>query len=475
MTLDQAQAPLRALHSGARIHMIGVAGAGMNALAAVLLARGYSLSGSDSQSTAQMGRLAAQGLVFHLGHNAAHVEGADLVIISAAVRESNVEVAAARSAAIPVVKRAAALGWLLEPHKTIAVAGTHGKTTTSAMVALILARAGFDPSYVVGSEVLDLGASAAFGHGAWAVVEADEYDRSFLQLSPSIATITNVEPDHLEYYGDIEAMHEAYEQFFRRVRPGGILVVNHADPYLSRLASPDHVSTVTCAPAPCVADWQVDRVVEGAAGTSFTIRSPFGAMPSRLAISGRHNVLNALQAVASCVSAGVDAHQAIEALAEFHGTSRRFQMVGEAAGIVVFDDYAHHPTEIRATLSAARARFTGRRIVALFQPHTYSRTKLLFDDFVLAFDLADQVILTEIYASRETDTLGMRAAVLAEALEARLGARRIRLVEDLQDVPSAVLAVAVAGDVVLTMGAGSITESGPRIVDALRSREPGGR
>jgi UDP-N-acetylmuramate--alanine ligase len=475
MSPEQAQAPLRELRSAARIHMIGVAGAGMNALAAVLLERGFSVSGTDQQRTVQMDRLAAQGLVFHQGHSASQVDGADLVVISAAVRESNVELAAARSAGIPVVKRAVALGWLLEPLKTIAVAGTHGKTTTSAMAAFILDRAGFDPSYVIGSEVLDLGASASFGNGDWAVVEADEYDRSFLQLRPTVALITNVEPDHLEYYGSIEAMHEAYDQFVERVAAGGTLVINASDAHLSRMVVPDRLATVTCALAPCAAQWQAGGVVEGIDGTSFAIRGPFGETPARLPVPGRHNVLNGLQAIAACAIAGVEVRTAVEALADFHGTSRRFQLVGEAGGVTVYDDYAHHPTEIRATLSAARARFAGRRIVAVFQPHTYSRTKLLFDDFVSAFDVADHVILTEIYASRETDTLGMRASLLAEALEARLGPGRATLVGGLQEVPPGVLAAATAGDVVLTIGAGSITEAGPLILNALRLRAAGRR
>lgn len=246
MTPDEAQAPLCALPPGARIHLIGVAGSGMNALAAVLLARGYRLSGSDMQRTTQVDRLIAQGMAFRQGHDAAAVRATDLVIISAAVREENAELSAARSAGIPVAKRAAALGWLLDDRRTIAVAGTHGKTTTTAMLAVILHRAGFDPTYAVGGEVLDLGNSAHWGTGAWAVVEADEYDRSFLQLRPEIAVITNVEPDHLEYYGSVGAMHEAYAQFVARIRPGGTLVINADDPYLGRMGCPPDVRMLRC-------------------------------------------------------------------------------------------------------------------------------------------------------------------------------------------------------------------------------------
>ena len=343
------------------------------------------------------------------------------------------------------------------------------------MVALILARAGFDPSFVVGSDVLDLGASAAFGAGDWAVVEADEYDRSFLTLSPSVALITNVEPDHLEYYGSVEAMHDAYDQFVARIVPGGTLVINSSDPHLSRLAVPDALKVVSCAPAPWSAEWQVDTIAENAGGTSFLLRCPAGEIPGTLQVPGRHNVLNAVQAVAACAVAGVDPSEGVDALAHFHGTSRRFQLVGKAGDSAVYDDYAHHPTEIRATLSAARSRFAGRRLVAVFQPHTYSRTKLLFADFVSAFDQADRVILLEIYPSRETATLGMRAAMLAEALEARLGAGRVRLVEAMEDVPSAVAVMAEDGDVVLTLGAGSVTEVGPKIIAALNARRAGHR
>jgi UDP-N-acetylmuramate--alanine ligase len=475
-TDEPAQAPLRALRPGARVHLVGVAGAGMNALAAVLLARGYQVSGSDLQRTDQVDRLVAQGMSFALGHTADNAHGADLLIISAAVREENVELVAARAACIPVVKRAAALGWLLEGLRTIAVAGTHGKTTTTAMLAVILRHAGLDPTFAVGGEVLDLGASAHWGAGAWAMVEADEYDRSFLQLRPEIAVITNVEPDHLEYYGSIEAMHEAYAQFVARIKPGGALVLNVEDPYLRTIAVPERVQLITCGHRPDPTpwgewpDWRVALISATEAGMDCTLADCRRSEDVRLQIplAGRHHVFNAMQACAAAVAAGVPLTRCVEALRTFHGTARRFQSVGEAAGVLVIDDYAHHPTEVRANLAAARARFPGRRLVAVFQPHTYSRTRLLFDDFVRAFDDADVLVLTDIYPARETDTLGMNASHLRDAIAARSGTRPVLLTPDLADVPGMLAPLLRAGDVVLTLGAGSITAVGPHLLTALR-------
>ena len=487
-----AQAPLPALIPGASIHMVGVAGAGMNALAAVLLARGYQLSGSDIQRSAQVERLVAKGLRFREGHDPADIAGAALLIISAAVREENPEIVAARAAGIPVVKRAAALGWLLEGLRTIAVAGTHGKTTTTAMLAVILSHAGLDPTFVVGGEVLDLGVSARWGSGDWAVVEADEYDRSFLQLRPHIAVITNVEPDHLEYYGSVEAMHQAYRQFVALVQPGGTVVLNMDDPFLSALQVPAGLRVVRCGGD--AAGWRIGVPRYGGGGMRFTLDQHVPAgdrIELDLLLAGTHNAYNAMQAMAAAQAAGVDPAVSGEALRSFRGTGRRFQRLGDAGGVLVIDDYAHHPTEVRATLSAARSLYAAdpntagavgadslggamhaaRRIIAIFQPHTYSRTKLLFDQFVTAFEDADLLVLTDIYAARERDTLGVDAAHLRDAIAAQPGNPPVQLVGELAAVPGALLPQLRRGDVVLTLGAGTITELGPRLLAALRDRE----
>jgi UDP-N-acetylmuramate--alanine ligase len=469
-----ARAPFNTLTPGARIHMVGVAGAGMNALAAVLLARGFALSGSDQQESAPVSRLVGQGMAFQHGHHASAVAGASLVIISAAVQETNVELVAARAAAIPVVKRAAALGWLLSEKRVIAVAGTHGKTTTSAMLAVILERARFDPTYVVGGEVLDLGGSARFGSGAWAVVEADEYDRSFLQLQPTIALITNVEPDHLEYFGSAEAMYEAFRQFVGQILPDGTLVLNQDDRGAAAVAALAGVSVVRCGMAGENASWRATNIVEGGDGAMFQCSWPDGQQSVRLRVPGRHNVSNALQAMAAASVAGVQPGMAARALAEFHGAGRRFQVVGEVAGVLVIDDYAHHPTEIRATLAAARARYAGRRLVVVFQPHTFSRTKLLFDDFAGAFDAADLLLVTDIYGARESDTLGIDSGQLAEAIAERLGPARLLPVCRLDDAATLVSHHLKRGDVVLTLGAGTITELGPRLIAGLTTGTPNG-
>jgi UDP-N-acetylmuramate--alanine ligase len=469
VTPIEAQAPLRALEPGARVHLIGVAGAGMNALAAVLLDRGFALSGSDQQAGAQVSRLVAQGMIFQHGHDASVVCGASLVIISAAVPDTNVELAAAREARIPVVKRAAALGWILSAKSTIAVAGTHGKTTTSAMLAVILDRAGLDSTYVVGGEVLDLGGSAHFGAGAWAVAEADEYDRSFLQLHPAVAVVTNVEPDHLEYFGTAEAMHQSFRQFVSQIVPGGTLVLNDGDPGAAAIAAPEAVSVLRCGIQSASASWRAEAVTENGAGTACRCAWPGGTLDLRLRVPGRHNISNALQAMAAAAVAGVEPTMAAAALAEFRGAGRRFQVVGEAAGVLVIDDYAHHPTEIRATLAAARARFAGRRLVVVFQPHTFSRTKLLFDDFVAAFDDAGLLLVTDIYGARESDTLGMDSTQMVDAIGARLGSARLLPVCRLDEVVPIVSKHLRAGDVVLTLGAGTITDVGPRIIANLEA------
>ncbi|HXT37807.1 MAG TPA: Mur ligase family protein, partial [Chloroflexota bacterium] len=386
------------LRPGGRVHLIGVAGAGMNALATLLLIRGYVVSGSDQQTSVQVERLIGQGMTFYLDHDPAQVTGADLVIISAAVHEHNVELAAAHAAGTPVVKRAEALGWLLADSRVIAVAGTHGKTTTSAMLAVILTHAGAQPTFVVGGEVLDLGASASIGAGAWAVVEADEYDRSFLHLHPAIALITNVEPDHLEYYGSVEAMHEAYHQFIDRIIPGGALVRNLADPFSRALVDSPDRALIDCAlsdirpqpeapgqrasavvapaiqpppeappskagletrtpkhPASAIvppirpqpealsdpASWFASDLREDSQGSHFLLHYPGGTCPVDLRLSGRHNISNAVQALAAAAHAGVSPEIAAAALGRFHGTGRRFQPVGEAGGVLVIDDYAH--------------------------------------------------------------------------------------------------------------------------------------
>jgi UDP-N-acetylmuramate--alanine ligase len=494
----------RAIRAGGRVHLIGVAGAGMNALAALLLARGCALSGSDQQTSAQVERLVGGGMIFFQGHDPAQINRAELVIISAAVREHNPELAAARAAGIPVVKRAEVLGLLLRDRRVIAVAGTHGKTTTSAMLAVILTHAGLRPTFVVGGDVLDLEASARADEGEWAVVEADEYDRSFLHLQPEIALITNVEPDHLEYYGSVEAMHEAFHQFIARIRPGGALVRNLADPFLRALPSAPNRAMVDCVveqhakSGPVAPDqparnrtvigsaaeswrepshdhaWRAADIVQDTQGSRFILHYPVvGQCPVSLLVSGLHNVGNAVQAIAAAARAGVPPQTAAEAMRRFRGAGRRFQPVGEAGGVLVIDDYAHHPTEVRATLAAARARYPDRRLVAVFQPHTYSRVANLFAQFLDAFDDADELTVTAIYAARETETLGMDASLLVETIRARPAAPPTTLLPDLTAIPAVLAPRLRPGDLVLTLGAGSITELGPRLLNEL-ARNGGG-
>jgi UDP-N-acetylmuramate--alanine ligase len=345
------------------------------------------------------------------------------------------------------------------------------------MLAVILHHAGVDPTFVVGGEVLDLGASAGLGSGDWAVVEADEYDHSFLQLRPYIAVITNVEADHLEYFGSLEAMHTAYRDFIARIRPGGALIYNADDPFLQAQQPPDGVRRIGCSLQPGAgaqtADWYVAREEAGETGASFLLHGPATTIEARLTVPGLHNVSNAVQAIAAVVAAGIPLYRAVEALHDFHGAGRRFQILGEVRGVTVVDDYAHHPTEIRATLAAARVRFPGRRLVAVFQPHTYSRTKLLFDQFVGAFDVADTLVLTDIYAARETDTLGLDVTHLASAIARHAGAPSLLVINPLAVLPGELAARVRKGDVVLTLGAGTITQVGPALLAALAGEAAG--
>ncbi len=449
----------------ARVHFVGIGGIGMSGLARILHAWGYEVSGSDASASEQTEALLREGIPVAIGHgDTLRAGSADLLVVTAAVRGENAEVRAAEVAGVPIIKRAALLGLLASERWSVAVAGSHGKSTTSGMLVAALRSLGADPYYAIGAVLGTTGTNAAPGSGETMVVEADEYDYSFLQLAPAVAVITNLEFDHPDLFPDQAAYDAAFAQFINQIRPDGALVIAADDPGCVRLLAapdlrmPDRVLTFGQGDG---VDWRLS----GAEG-AWRVTGPGGTeIALDLAVPGSHNARNATAALAAMVVLGHEPAAAAAALAGFTGVGRRFERKGEAAGVTVIDDYAHHPTEVRATLRAARDRFPGQRCWAVFQPHTFSRTKALLEEFAAAFGDADRVLLLEIYAARETDALGMSAADLATLMP--FGA----MVAAGPEAAAEYLATEVAaGDVVLTMGAGDVTATGPILLRLLGNR-----
>jgi UDP-N-acetylmuramate--alanine ligase len=458
------------LTSKSHVHLVGIGGIGLSAIARVLLAWGHRVSGSDRRSSAITEALAREGMTVHIGHDAGHLSAdTDLVIVSSAVPADNPEVIAARRRGIPVIKRAEVLGAMMAGRTGIAVAGTHGKTTITALIAFTLVRAGWDPTFIVGGVLQDLDTNAGAGKGAHFVIEADEYDHTFLGLRPQIAVVTNIEMDHPDCYPDLASMVEAFRSFLALVPPDGCVVGCSDDGRVRELLGELRETPVMTYGLGGGADWQATDIRANQIGGSDFLarheRRDAGRFSIRL--SGIHNVQNALAVLAVAYHLGVDQETVRGALAEFRGTGRRFEHKGTAGGVTVIDDYAHHPTQIRVTLAAARARFPQSAIWAVFQPHTYSRTKALLDEYAASFGDADHVVVTAIYAAREYDTLGVSAADLL----ARMSHPDARLIVELGAVTDYLAARVQPGDVVLTLGAGDGYLVGERLLDRLRGRE----
>ena len=453
------------------IHFVGVGGVGMVALAKVLLEAGHKISGSDLKPSAAALALASQGATISEGHSAEAVDGAELVVASSAIPANNPELERAREKGIPAIKRAELLGMLTRQRQSICVAGTHGKTTTSAMLAWVLERAGLGPTFMVGGELLNLGTGARLGAGEYLVAEADEFDGSFLRFSPWTAVVTNIEADHLDYYGTLDAIVDAFRSFIRLVPANGYAVVSADDTRAREIAQDCRGRVVTYGVA-TDAGWQAVNIHPNRKGGNDFDAVGWGVLngPYSLRVPGRHNVLNALATIAvAAVAFGdrLDRRIVRTALAEFQGTARRFEHKGTVGGVAVYDDYAHHPTEIRATLSAARERHKGRLWV-VFQPHTYHRTRELFSQFVAAFDLADRVVITDVYMppGREADTLGISSRDLVKAM-AHQGAE---YVGDLDEAARHLYGQLAPGDMLLVMGAGSITRLAGAVLELLKRR-----
>ena len=466
-------------HAIHHIHFVGIGGAGMSGIAEVLHNLGYAVSGSDLSDSATLRRLAGLGIATHVGHAAANIEGADAVVTSTAVQSDNPEVVAARTHKIPVVPRALMLAELMRFKQGIAIAGAHGKTTTTSLVTSVLAEAGLDPTFVIGGKLNSAGANAKLGQGDYIVVEADESDASFLNLLPVMAVVTNIDADHMETYGhDFGRLKGAFVDFLHRMPFYGRAIVCVDSPavreILSQVARP--VTTYGFAE-----DAQVRALnVRAEAGRMhFTVRRSNGQsypdLDVVLSLPGEHNVLNALSAVAVAMELEIADEALLRAFESFKGVGRRFQRYGELpaadGGIfTVIDDYGHHPVEMAATLAAARGAFPGRRLVLAFQPHRYSRTRDCFEDFVKVSGLADAVLLTEVYAAGEAPVVAADGRSLARALRV---AGRVEpvFVEDVAELPAALAAHARDGDVLLCMGAGSIGAVPGKLVEMLQKQE----
>ncbi len=450
---------------------MGVGGMGLSAIARVLLGRGYAISGSDARRTALTDELAAMGMTIFVGHEPQHVQGADLVIVSSAVPADNVELVAAREAGIAVVKRARILGEMMQDRIGIAVAGTHGKTTTTALIAFVLTELGLEPTYIVGGILQNLGSNAHEGSGRHFVIEADEYDRTFLGLRPRLAVVTAIDMDHPDCFRDIEDMTEAYEQFLHLLPRGGTVVGCLDHPRVQevmRRAVQDRGLQVITYGLAAGAEWTATGIVTNSwGGSDFQVlRRSETVGQCRLHLPGRHNVSNALAVLAVADVLGLERAAVLETTSRFRGVRRRFELKGEEAGITVVDDYAHHPTEIRATLAAARQRYGPRPLWVFFQPHTYSRTKALLGEFAESFADADHVIISEIYGAREHDDLGMHAQDLVRIMVHP----DVHVVDTLGQASEQLAAALQRGDVLLTLGAGDGYLVGEAVLAALSRR-----
>jgi UDP-N-acetylmuramate--alanine ligase len=464
-------------HAVKHIHFVGIGGAGMSGIAEILHNLGYTVSGSDQSDSATSRRLASLGIAVHIGHEATHIDGAEAVVTSTAVKGDNPEVIAARTKRIPVVPRAVMLAELMRLRRGIAIAGTHGKTTTTSLVTAILAEAGVDPTFVIGGKLNSAGANSALGKGEYIVVEADESDASFLNLLPVLSVVTNIDADHMDTYGhDFARLKQAFVEFLHRMPFYGAAILCSDDPGVR--------SIIPLISRPVISygfdeDAQVRAVdVEALRGGQmrFTVQRRNGVvmpdMQVTLNLPGRHNVLNALAAIAVATEIELPDAPMAKALAAFTGVGRRFQRYGDfkaadAGHFTLIDDYGHHPVEMAAVISAARGAFPGQRLVLAFQPHRYTRTRDCFEDFVKVLGTADAVLLTEVYAAGEAPIVAADGRALTRAVRVA-GKVEPVFVDDVAELPQAIAANARGGDIVICMGAGSIGAVAGKVAELLK-------
>ena len=441
------------------IHFVGIGGIGMSGIAEVLLNLGHHVSGSDIKASDITRRLASLGADIVIGHSGLNITGAEVVVISSAVHEDNPEVVSARREFIPVIPRAEMLAELMRLKSSIAVAGSHGKTTTTSLIGTMLTKAGLDPTLVIGGKLNHLGVGARLGQGDMMVAEADESDGSFLLLSPTVAVVTNIDLEHLNYYTGMEHLKETFLTFINKIPFYGFSVLCLDDPNVQSLLPRVKKRYITYGLS-AQAEISARNICCGSWGYSFDLyRAGHELGPVTVGIPGRHNVLNALASAAVGLEMGLELDTVVKGIEEMKGVGRRFEKKGEAGGVTVIDDYGHHPTEIKATLSALTDCFQDRRKVVVFQPHRYSRTHSLFEDFLTSFNQADRLIITEVYAAGEKPVEGVSGRTLAEGVRSR-GHRDVIFHEDLTSLAETLSEMLAPGDVLLTLGAGNVYKVG---------------
>lgn len=451
-----------------KVHFIGIGGYGMSALARVLLHLGYQVTGSDLKLSEITNKLTQQGAVIHIGHDACNLDQAELVVYSTAIAEDNSEIAAAKAVGLPIWHRSELLAHFLNARFGIAIAGAHGKTTTTSMTAFVLTKGGVDPTAFIGGVLGEFDGNSRVGQSEILVAEADESDNSFLRYNPSIAVVTNIEPDHLEHYNnDFNLLLDAYKKFLTNIKPGGCAILLADDLYLQQIR-PSHLGSIVTYSIHISADYQATGLEKSGWGTRFTVLhqgTPLGEITLR--VPGTHNVENALAAIAVARQLNVPFADMKAGLEEFSGAKRRFQFLLCEKGYTVIDDYAHHPTEVNATLLAARYG-NPQRVIVVFQPHRYSRTRLFMDEFAHSLTKADKIYLHKVYAASEAPLAGVDSVELATRTR-NLGADVVQI-DDATEMADQVVADARPGDLIISMGAGDITEIGHAIAARLREK-----
>ncbi|TCZ75169.1 UDP-N-acetylmuramate--L-alanine ligase [Paenibacillus albiflavus] len=456
------------MNTSEHVHFVGIGGYGMSAIAKVMLEMGFKVSGSDLAQQELTEKLKAKGAHVYIGHEAQNVSDADLVVYSTALSKDNVEIVEAEKRNIPIIHRSQMLARLMNARKGIAVAGAHGKTTTSSMIALVMENCGTDPTYIIGGEIMNIGSNAKAGKGDYVVAEADESDGTFLQYHPYLALVNNIEADHLENYnGDFENLKKAYAQFLSQVRDGGKAIVSGDDTYL-RAMLPDIKADVITYGIYAEADYMAKNIELGDRKVSFEVERDNEVLGTIvLSVPGIHNVYNALATVITCLESGLTFEQIAAGIKDFRGAKRRFQVLGEVNDILIIDDYAHHPTEIQATITAAKS--TGKRIIAVFQPQRYTRTFYLFDQFSRAFAEADEVIITDIYSpAGEKQIEGISSEKLAELIYKNSN-QNVNYISTRDEVLAYLTDHVKPGDLVLTMGAGDIWKAADSLAKKLKN------
>ena len=452
-----------------KIHFIGVGGAGMSGIARIMLAKGFSISGSDKSESAMLTSLKALGAEIFIGHASQNLGNAQMVIISSAINESNAELLAAKAKGLPIIARATALAWLMSESTSVAIAGTHGKTTTTAMLTVALQSAGLDPSFAIGGTINTAGTNAHSGTGTIFVAEADESDGSFLAYKPTGAIITNIELDHVDHFPNEDAVFVVFEQFVSSIKQGGFLVACGDDAgvnnLLKRIQRTD--LQIYLYGKGSSNDFRIDKIHLAPKGSSSVVLSTGRKVGDlNLAVAGEHNLLNGLAAFTAACALGAAESKVLDGLASFTGTKRRFELKGEVGGVKVIDDYGHHPTELTVTLTTAKNLAQGGRVIVIFQPHRYSRTAAFATQFSTSLALADFTYLLEVYAASEKPLPGVSSLLIAKAMNPQ----QVKFEPSMIEVVNEVVAMAKSGDVILTLGAGDVSSLGEPILQALANR-----